>query len=220
MDDIWKEFLLKEKSKEYFIKMESIIKNEYRDFKVYPENDQIYNAFELTSYKSIKCVIVGQDPYFNKGEAHGLAFSVKKGVKIPPSLKNIFKELESDLSVKLSCGDLSGWAREGVFLLNRTLTVREGEPNSHKSIGWQEFTLSVIRKLSERVKPMVFMLWGSEAQKLSKVIASHHMVMTAPHPSPLSAYRGFFGCHHFSKCNELLTNFGVKEINWGREFNE
>lgn len=215
MEDSWKKFIDMERDCDYFKNLMSYLDLEYENTRIYPPKREIFNALELTPYNSVNCVIIGQDPYFNPGEAHGLAFSVNRGVKIPPSLRNIYKELESDLGVTRDSGDLTSWARSGVLLLNRVLTVIHGRPNSHRSIGWLEFTEKIIVKLSNRERPLVFMLWGAEAGKLSKIIDSRHLILKAPHPSPLSSYRGFFGCRHFSKCNEFLRENGLGEINWG-----
>ncbi|MBN2616864.1 MAG: uracil-DNA glycosylase [Spirochaetales bacterium] len=214
MDNEWVLFIENEKKKPYFTKLLSFIENERKKTTVFPKDEDVFNAFKITPLKDIKCVIIGQDPYFNPNEAHGLAFSVKKGVKIPPSLRNIFIEIESDLGIKCSNTDLTGWAKQGVFLINRVLTVRSGEPNSHKDCGWEEFTNSVITFISKKNTGCVFMLWGNEARKLKKSINVQHLILEAPHPSPLSSYRGFFGCRHFSSCNSFLTSIGKDGINW------
>lgn len=176
----------------------------------------IFNALKYTSYSDVKAVILGQDPYHGAGQAHGLCFSVKEGVAPPPSLKNIFKELNSELGIPIpKNGDLSGWAKEGVLLLNASLTVREGQANSHKDIGWTIFTDAVIRLLNEREDPVIFLLWGGNAKKKQSLITNPwHYVLTSSHPSPLSAYNGFIGCGHFKKCNEILRSMGKKEIDW------
>lgn len=180
---------------------------------VYPPEELVFNAFN-TPFEEVKVVIVGQDPYHGAGQAHGLCFSVPVGVPSPPSLQNIFKELATDTGCVRTDGCLSGWARQGVLLLNATLTVREGQPMSHHGKGWERFTNAAIRCLNEREDPVIFVLWGSSAKKKGMGIDSHHFVLTAPHPSPLSAYTGFFGCRHFSKINELLLQQNKKEINW------
>lgn len=214
MDSKWKQILKKEREQAYYTNIEEFIDREYTEFTTYPPKDLIFNALELTPFDSVKVVIVGQDPYFNPGEAHGLAFSVTKGTKVPPSLRNIFKELHEDLGIESGSGDLTSWAKEGVLLLNRVLTVRKGEPNSHRDIGWMKLTELLIKRISERETPVVFLLWGSEARKLKRIIDKRHLVLEAPHPSPLSAYRGFLGCKHFSKCNEFLIDRGLGGINW------
>jgi uracil-DNA glycosylase len=178
--------------------------------------NDIYNALRYTSYNDTRVVILGQDPYHGPGQAHGLCFSVKKGVVPPPSLKNIFKELNSDLGVEIpSHGELTAWAKNGVLLLNTVLTVREGAPTSHRGMGWEVFTDKVISLLGKREKPMVFMLWGSFAKSKAQLIDSKkHLVLTAAHPSPLSAYNGFFGCKHFSSANAFLKANGIEEVDW------
>ena len=176
----------------------------------------IFNALKLTPYHSVKAVILGQDPYHGPGQAHGLSFSVQKGVIPPPSLKNIFKELEDDLGVvPPDHGELTEWARQGVLLLNTVLTVRASNPNSHKEIGWQTFTDNVVRKLNEREKPMVFLLWGANARRKVELITNpNHLILTCAHPSPFSANSGFFGCRHFSKTNAFLEARGQAPIDW------
>ncbi len=217
MDTVWKVFIKREQERDYFKNLEAGLDKEFDEFTIFPNKDDIYRAFELTNLKDIKCVIIGQDPYFNEGEAQGLAFSVDNGIKIPPSLRNIYKELKVDLDINRSYGDLSDWAKKGVLLLNRVLTVRKGEPNSHKNLGWMEFTKAVIEKVSNRKSSVVFFLWGAEARKLKSIINKRHFILEAPHPSPLSSYRGFFGCKHFSKCNTFLKDNGIAEIEWGRD---
>lgn len=211
----WSQFIEREQQEAYFKDLNTELNRELMDFTIYPDEKSIFRAFELTPISSIKCVIIGQDPYFNPGEAHGLSFSVQDGCRIPPSLRNIYKELESDLNIKRTTGDLSDWAREGVLLINRVLTVRKGLPNSHKSLGWMEFTRLAVKEVSTLEKPVVFFLWGGEARKLKSIIDGRHLILEAPHPSPLSSYRGFFGCRHFSKCNAFLKQNGIVEINWG-----
>lgn len=184
---------------------------------VYPPEEEVFKAFSYTPYSEVKVVIMGQDPYHGPGQAHGLSFSVPEGVLPPPSLKNIFKELETDLGLpppKTGC--LIPWAKQGVLLLNATLTVREGEPQSHKGKGWEQFTDAVIRKLAERKKPIVFLLWGRSAkEKCSQVLSgTEHVILTAPHPSPLSAHQGFLGCRHFSQANAYLVKAGLSPIDW------
>ena len=189
---------------------------EYASHTIYPPQSKVFGAFKLTPYNKVKVVILGQDPYHGEGQAHGACFSVLPGVKCPPSLVNIYKEIENDIGCKMSTsGYLVPWAKQGVFLLNSVLTVRAGQPGSHQQIGWQWFTDEVIKKLSERKEPIVFLLWGSYAISKRKLIdESKHLVLTAPHPSPLSAYNGFFGCKHFSKTNEALKKWGKTPIDW------
>ena len=211
----WNQFIDNESKKEYFVKIMSVLEEERKLYTVYPHKSDIFNSFYLTELNKIKCVIIGQDPYFNKDEAHGFAFSVNNNVKIPPSLKNIYKELYADIGIKRVSGNLTDWAKQGVLLLNRVLTVRAGLPNSHKNIGWMEFTQRAIKLVSSQENPLVFMLWGSEARKLKSIISSHHLILEAPHPSPLSSYRGFFGCKHFSNCNKFLKDNNIDKIIWG-----
>jgi len=213
----WEQFIKNELDKEYFRVLQDKIAKDREIFRIYPKESNIYKAFEITPVDEIKCVIIGQDPYFNPDEAQGLAFSVDSSVKIPPSLRNIYKELLDDLGVSRPDGNLLSWGKQGVFLINRVLTVRAGEPNSHKDYGWLIFTKKVIEYISSLERPIVFMLWGAEARKLKGVIDPRHLILEAPHPSPLSSYRGFFGCKHFSKCNQFLKKNGLKEIDWGRE---
>lgn len=187
----------------------------YEDYTVYPSKDNIFRALNLTPYKSIKAVILGQDPYFNENEADGLAFSCSKKDKLPPSLKNIFKELESDLGVVRNNGDLVSWAEEGVLLLNTVLTVEAGKAGSHRNIGWENFTDEIIRKINEKEEPVVFILWGNDAIKKEKMITNNkHFIIKSPHPSPLSSYRGFFDSKPFSKINEFLKENKIEIIKW------
>lgn len=211
----WDNILAREFVAPYYLELREKLKEEYSSCTVYPDMYDIFNAFRYVSYEGVKVVILGQDPYHGEGQAHGLAFSVKRGVEIPPSLRNIYKEIESDLGIAPPHhGNLVEWAEQGVLLLNTVLTVRAGEANSHKAFGWQTFTDNVIRRLSEREKPVVFMLWGGNAKsKLPLIDRSRHLVLTSAHPSPLSAYNGFFGCKHFSKANEFLAQFG-ETVNW------
>ena len=212
----WDELLKPEFEKDYYKKLRLILAHEYKTRRIYPDMYDIFNALKYTSYSDVKAVILGQDPYHGAGQAHGLCFSVKEGVAPPPSLKNIFKELNSELGIPIpKNGDLSGWAKEGVLLLNASLTVREGQANSHKDIGWTLFTDAVIRLLNEREDPVIFLLWGGNAKKKQSLITNPwHYVLTSSHPSPLSAYNGFIGCGHFKKCNEILRSMGKKEIDW------
>ena len=212
----WDEVLAEEFTKPYFLAMLNKVDEEYRNYKVYPPQRQVFNAFKWTDFDDVKVVILGQDPYHGPGQAHGLCFSVCPGVVPPPSLVNIFKEIESDVGVKApNNGYLAPWAKEGVMMLNTVLTVREGQPQSHKNIGWTTFTDAVIRILSEKKEHLVFLLWGRNAiDKRSLIDQTKHLILTAPHPSPLSAYAGFFGCRHFSKTNKYLEDNGLAPINW------
>jgi uracil-DNA glycosylase len=219
MEPSWLNVLKDEFDKPYMKEIESFLSAEGRDGAViYPPFDQIFNSFFQTPFEEVKVVIMGQDPYHGAGQAHGLSFSVQKGVDLPPSLKNIFKELKQDLGVPNPVhGCLVSWARQGVLLLNATLTVRSGEPKSHFGKGWEVFTDRVVELLCARNDPIVFLLWGkSAAEKFQQISfhSSHHLVLTAPHPSPLSAHSGFFGCRHFSKTNEFLKKIGKKPIDW------
>jgi len=200
----------------FFKDLVYFVKNEYATGNVYPSEKEVFNAFDHCPIDSVKVVIIGQDPYHGPGQAHGLSFSVKPGVPFPPSLLNIFKEVEADLGKSLPPnGDLTRWADQGVFLLNATLTVRAHQAGSHQEKGWEEFTDEVIRIISDKRKNVVFLLWGAFAQQKSTLIDSNkHLLLTAPHPSPLSSYRGFFGCKHFSKTNEYLVANGMTPIDW------
>lgn len=212
----WDKILKEEFSSENYLKIMEFVKNEYATRVCYPDMSDIFNALKYTDYRDVKAVIVGQDPYHEKGEAHGLAFSVKRGVKIPPSLKNIYKELESDLGLKPpSHGFLESWAKEGALLLNATLTVREHEADSHKNCGWQTFTDDIIKALNKREKAMVFILWGANARAKKQYIdAGRHLVIESAHPSPFSARKGFFGSKPFSRTNAFLKSVGESAINW------
>lgn len=212
----WQELLEEEMEKEYYQKMRQFLIQEYKTRTIYPDMHDIFNALHLTSYKDVKVVVLGQDPYPGPNQAHGLSFSVKPGVKIPPSLMNIFKELHDDLGCYIpNNGDLTKWAKQGVLLLNATLTVRAGQPNSHSRIGWQIFTDHIIKLLNERKDPVVFILWGNNAIKKKALITNPwHYVITSAHPSPYSANRGFFGSRPFSKANEFLKSIGKEPIDW------
>jgi uracil-DNA glycosylase len=212
----WEHLLAGEFEKAYYLDLREFLIEEYRTMTVYPEKDDIFNALRSTDYKDVKVVILGQDPYHGPGQAHGMSFSVKPGVKIPPSLRNIFKELKADLGYEVpDNGYLKKWADQGVLLLNTVLTVREGEANSHKGKGWEHFTDKVITLLNEREKPVIFILWGKPAQsKLKLIDENKHKIIMSVHPSPLSARRGFFGSKPFSKVNELLKEQGEHEIDW------
>lgn len=212
----WDELLKGEFEKEYYKKLRGFLAKEYSTARIFPDMYDIFNALKYTSYNDVKAVIIGQDPYHGEGQAHGLCFSVKKGIEPPPSLKNMFKELNEDIGMEIpNHGQLTKWAEQGVLLLNAVLTVRSGEANSHKGRGWEIFTDRIIELLNNREKPIVFILWGANArQKKALVTNPIHKILEAAHPSPLSAYNGFFGCRHFSKTNEILTAFGETPIDW------
>lgn len=212
----WLTPLSAEFKKPYYRKLYDTVKAEYTKGVVFPPSDDIFNAFALTPLSEVKVLILGQDPYHEYGQAHGLCFSVQPGTDIPPSLENIYKELHDDLNCYIpDNGYLEKWARQGVLLLNTVLTVRNHQANSHRGIGWEEFTDAAIRILNEQDRPIVYMLWGKPAQtKLSMLNNPKHLILTAPHPSPLSAYRGFFGCRHFSRANDFLLNNGITPIDW------
>ena len=211
----WANRLKGEFQKDYFKKLQAFLEEEYSTREIYPKMENIFNALNYCPYDKVKVVIIGQDPYHEPHQAHGLSFSVEEGVDFPPSLVNIFKEIEDDLHIKVqNSGNLIRWAKQGVMLLNTTLTVRRGLANSHRGKGWENFTTEVIKQLSSRKDPIVFLLWGSNAQSFAPLIEKQHLVLKAPHPSPLSAYRGFFGCKHFSKTNEFLAQIGKTPIDW------
>ena len=218
----WDDILDGEFEKEYYLGIRQVLKNEYFSMRVFPPMHVIFNALKYTPRENTKVVILGQDPYHELGQAHGLSFSVKKGVKIPPSLVNIYKELKTDIGMEApSHGELTSWAKQGVLLLNATLTVREGQANSHQNIGWSTFTDEVIKKLDECDNPMVFILWGGNARKKKQYITNkNHFVIESAHPSPLSAYNGFFGSRPFSKANKFLEMNGVTPINWASVLDE
>jgi uracil-DNA glycosylase len=217
VEESWKLVLKEEFNKPYFIQLVNHIKTEKEQGKlIYPKGSNIFNAFNKTPLDKVKVVILGQDPYHGPNQAHGLSFSVQKGIPFPPSLQNIFKELQRDTGTPYpSHGDLSSWAQQGVFLLNASLTVRAAEPMSHSQIGWAIFTDAVIRTISKGCPKVVFMLWGKFAQEKQTLIdSSKHLILKAPHPSPLSAHQGFVGCGHFSACNHFLAKNGIDPINW------
>lgn len=216
LEESWYEALRNEFESPYFAGIKEYLIEEKRHYVVYPPSNLIFNAFNLTPFDKVKVVILGQDPYHNVGQAHGLAFSVPDGIQIPPSLQNIFKELNSDIGMPIpQSGNLENWAREGVLLLNASLTVRANMAASHARIGWQQFTDAAIRALSDKKEHLVFILWGNYAiAKESLIDHSKHLVLKTVHPSPLSASRGFFGCHHFSQTNQYLINNGIQPINW------
>ncbi len=214
----WDPLMAPEAEKDYYKQLRLFLKKEYlhSGITVFPEMNNIFNAFKYTDYNAVRAVIIGQDPYHGEGQAHGLCFSVKKGVQKPPSLVNIFKELESDLGIAPpNHGELTQWAENGVMLLNSVLTVRSGMAGSHRNKGWEIFTDRAISLLNERKEPIVFILWGGYARaKKALITGKHHLILEAAHPSPLSAWNGFFGCRHFSKCNEFLRNNNMPEIDW------
>lgn len=212
----WLEYIKPEFGKEYYKDLYLKVKEEYATTRIFPDSADVFNAFHLTPLSDVRVVILGQDPYHNVGQAHGLCFSVKPGVEAPPSLVNIYKELQSDLGLKIpNNGYLVKWAEQGVLLLNTVLTVRAHQANSHRGIGWEQFTDAVIKILDAQDRPIVFLLWGTPAQKKKAMLHNpKHLILEAPHPSPLSAYRGFFGCKHFSKTNEFLEANGYEPIDW------
>lgn len=212
----WHDLLEDEFKKDYYLKLRSFLINEYRTRTIYPNMNDIFNALHYTQYKDVRVVILGQDPYHGPNQAHGLSFSVKPGIPAPPSLVNIYKELNSDLGCYIpKSGYLKKWSDQGVMLLNTVLTVRAGEANSHKNMGWECFTDRVISLLNDRKDPIVFILWGSNAQSKTKIITNPwHYIIKSPHPSPLSAHRGFFGSKPFSKTNDFLVSIDQKPIDW------
>jgi uracil-DNA glycosylase len=212
----WQEILKDEFEKPYMEEIRTFLKDELNNNRnIYPPLPQVFRVFSLVDYDEVKVVILGQDPYHQPGQANGLAFAVREGIAKPPSLQNIFKEIKEDLQTVPSSPSLEGWAKQGVFLLNTVLTVRANEPLSHRQKGWEFFTDRVIELLNEREKPMVFILWGSQAQSKGRLITNpQHLVLKAPHPSPLSAHRGFLGCKHFSLTNEFLGKIGYKPVDW------
>ena len=214
----WDDILAEEMEKPYYRALEEFLDEEYASHTVFPPRDEIFTAFRYTPYDDVKVLLLGQDPYHEVGQAHGMAFSVQTGIKQPPSLVNIFKEIDSDLGITpppTDNGCLAPWAESGVLLLNTVLTVREHEANSHRGKGWEQLTDAVISKLNEREKPLVFILWGSNAKsKLPLITNKNHLVIAGVHPSPLSAYRGFFGGKYFSRANEFLERHGTPAVNW------
>ena len=215
----WDTLLADEFQKDYYKELRQFLISEYRARKIYPPMDDIFNALKYTSYSDVKAVILGQDPYHGEGQAHGLCFSVKKGTPPPPSLKNIFKEINDELGLPIpNHGELTDWAKSGVLLLNTALTVRESQANSHRGHGWEIFTDRIIELLNERDSPIVFLLWGGNARAKAKIITNpKHLILQCAHPSPLSASNGFFGCGHFAKANEFLRENGLEPINWAIE---
>ena len=217
LENDWDELLKDEFKKPYYLELRQKLISEYKTQRICPGMYDIFNAFKLTSYDSVKAVIIGQDPYHGEGQAHGLSFSVRKGIAPPPSLVNIFKEIKDDVGIDNTGmhGELTKWAENGVLLLNSVLTVRADQARSHRNLGWEEFTSNVINLLNLREKPIVFMLWGADAKAKSALITNpQHLILKAAHPSPLSAYNGFFGCKYFSKANEFLKSRGIEPIDW------
>lgn len=211
----WYQKLKDEFFKKYFVDLIYFLDDEYEKYNIYPKRNEIFKALKMTDFDDVKVVIIGQDPYHQPNQAHGLAFSVPDGVKFPPSLINIYKELVNDLGIPFpKTGNLSRWAQQGVLLLNTVLTVREGRPQSHRDKGWEIFTDQIINILNQKTKPIIYLLWGNDAKAKSKLIAKHHYILTAAHPSPLSAHRGFFGCRHFSKANNILRHLQLPIIDW------
>jgi len=216
IENSWKEILLEEFNKQYFLELKEFLIEEKSKYEIYPPGGQIFNAFNLAPFENVRVVILGQDPYHGRGQAHGLCFSVPSDVTPPPSLVNIFKEINSDLGIPIpDNGNLEKWARQGVLLLNATLTVRANQAGSHQKKGWEEFTDTVIKRLSEKRVGLIFLLWGKYAQDKEFLIdTKKHYILKAAHPSPFSAYNGFFGCRHFSKTNDILRRHGLDEIDW------
>lgn len=212
----WNEILAEEMQKDYYQDLQAFVQKRRAEVRVFPDEKNVFNALELTPFESVKVVILGQDPYHGFGQAHGLSFSVQKGIPLPPSLRNIYKELQEDIGGGLPTeGDLSHWAQQGVLLLNTVLTVEEGNANSHKGIGWERLTNRLIESLNELKHPVIFILWGKPAQDKEKLITNpNHVILKAPHPSPLSAYRGFFGSKPFSRVNDILIQQGQTPIRW------
>ena len=212
----WNEILAEEMQKDYYQELQAFVQKRRAEVRVFPEEKNVFNALELTPFESVKVVILGQDPYHGFGQAHGLSFSVQKGIPLPPSLRNIYKELQEDLGGELPTeGDLSHWAKQGVLLLNTVLTVEEGNANSHKGMGWERLTNRLIESLNELNHPVIFILWGKPAQDKEKLITNpSHVILKSPHPSPLSAYRGFFGSKPFSRVNDILIQQGQTPICW------
>jgi uracil-DNA glycosylase len=216
LEKSWNTYLSAELEKDYMISLKNFLTGERQDYLVYPKEEEAFNSFHKTPFNKLKIVLLGQDPYHGEGQAHGLSFSVPEGIKTPPSLVNIFKEIENDLNIKNhGKGDLTKWAEQGVLLLNSTLTVRKNMAGSHQNKGWEQFTDKVISTISSKKEGVIFLLWGKFAQNKQKLIdkSKHHILMSS-HPSPLSSYRGFLGCKHFSECNKILNKENKTEVNW------
>ena len=212
----WKRIIDEERTKDYFVELKKFLVKEYDSQKIYPKKSEIFKAFELTDFNDVKVVILGQDPYHQPFQAHGLCFSVNKGIKVPPSLVNIYKGINADLGCKIpNHGNLTKWATQGVLLLNTIMSVRDSSPMSHSKKGWESFTDRVIKELNDDNNPKVFLLWGAPSRKKKELITNpNHLILECAHPSPLSAYNGFFGCKHFSKTNDFLGKHGRKIIDW------
>lgn len=212
----WDKLLSDEFEKPYFKELISFVEDEYKNYVIHPDKEDIFNALKYTDYKDVKVVIFGQDPYHGENQAHGLCFSVKKGVDVPPSLKNIYKELQMEMGLSIPThGCLEKWAKQGVLLLNSALTVRDGLANSHKNKGWEKVTDRIVSLLNDRPEPIIFLLWGNDAKKKEEIITNpQHIILTAAHPSPLSASRGFMGCGHFAKVNNILKAMNKTEVDW------
>ncbi len=218
ISELWDKVLSEDFQSENYLKLREFLKKEYSEKVIYPSMYDIFNSMKQTDFSNVKVVLLGQDPYHNEGQAMGLSFSVPKGVALPPSLVNIYKELSNELNIPMrSSGDLTGWAKQGVLLLNTVLTVRAHQANSHKNHGWEGFTDSIIKKISEYKQHVVFLLWGANARSKKNLIdSSRHLILECAHPSPLSAYNGFFGCGHFIKTNEYLSRYGIEPIDWSK----
>ncbi|NLC54564.1 MAG: uracil-DNA glycosylase [Erysipelothrix sp.] len=216
MTKTWTQIIENERQKQYFIELEAFLNKEYLENDIYPSRENLFNCFKLTALDKVKVVIIGQDPYHQKGQAHGLCFSVLSGTKMPPSLNNIFKELKADLNIdRNNATDLSNWAKQGVLLLNKVLSVRDSKPNSHQNKGWETFTDKIISEVNAKSNRVIFVLWGNNAQAAKRLISNkHHFIIESSHPSPLSAYHSFNGSKPFSKINNLLKNEGLSEIDW------
>ena len=214
--DYFKSIVDRESKKEYFIKLKEFLDEEYSKKTIYPDRDKIFFALKNTPYENVKVVIIGQDPYHGEGEAHGLSFSVNPGIKVPPSLKNIYKELQSEYGYEIpNNGYLLSWAKQGVLLLNAVLTVEKDKPASHRGKGWEIFTDEIIKEINNKEEPVVFILWGNFARSKKNIITNNkHLILESAHPSPFSARHGFFGCNHFKLANEFLEKNGIKQINW------
>lgn len=211
----WAEKLGYEFEKEYFLNLDKFLISAYENYTIYPDKNHIFEALNITSYENTKVVILGQDPYYGENQAHGLSFSVPDKMKLPPSLRNIYKELSDDLNINRTSGNLLDWAKQGVLLLNTVLTVEQGKPGSHRNKGWEEFTEAIIKLLDSHERPIVFILWGNDAMKKEKLIKNkNHLIIKGPHPSPLSSYRGFFGSKPFSKTNEFIVKNNMNPILW------
>lgn len=214
INDDWRQLLVEEFEKEYFIELEDFLKDAYENHIIYPDKSHIFHAFNLTAFEDVKVVIIGQDPYHGENQAQGLSFSVPEGEKLPPSLKNIYKELYDDLKITRMHGNLESWAQQGVLMINDVLTVQASKARSHRNKGWEDFTKAVIKQLNKSDHAIVFVLWGNDAIKKETLIDAKHHIIKGPHPSPLSSYRGFFGSKPFSKINDYLKNDQLTTIDW------